>query len=119
MITLSHWVGTLDHFVWGLPLIFILVGTGLFLSARFGFVQFRGFKHGVQVLRGKYDNPNDPGEISHFRALATALSATIGTGNIVGVAAAILLGGPGAVFWMWLTAVVGMATKFTCCTTSS
>jgi len=94
----------------------LLVGTGLYLTVRLFFVQVRGFGHAVNVLRGKYDNPDDPGELSHFRALSTALSATIGTGNIVGVATAILIGGPGAIFWMWITAFVGMATKFTSCT---
>lgn len=94
----------------------LLVGTGLYLSFRLGFIQIRGFIHGIYCVLGVYDNRKDPGEISHFRALSTALSATIGTGNIVGVAAAILAGGPGAVFWMWVTAIVGMATKFVCCT---
>ncbi|MBU0676742.1 MAG: alanine:cation symporter family protein [Verrucomicrobia bacterium] len=94
----------------------LLVGTGLYLTFRTGFVQVFGFKHGLKVLFGHYDREDDPGEISHFRALSTALSATIGTGNIVGVAAAILAGGPGAVFWMWITAMVGMATKFASCT---
>ncbi len=102
--------------VWGVPLMVLLVGTGLFLSLRLLFIQGRGFLHAWQVVTGKYDDKKDPGEISHFRALSTALSATIGTGNIVGVAAAILAGGPGAVFWMWITALVGMATKFASCT---
>ncbi|MCA9399791.1 MAG: sodium:alanine symporter family protein, partial [Candidatus Omnitrophica bacterium] len=102
--------------VWGVPLMLFLVGTGLYLTLRLKFIQFRGFFHGFRIITGRYDDPADPGEISHFRALATALSATIGTGNIVGVAAAILLGGPGAVFWMWVTACVGMATKFASCT---
>ncbi len=93
-----------------------LVGTGLFLTIRLRCVQFRGLSHAVRVVSGIFDRQNDPGEISHFRALSTALSATIGTGNIVGVAAAILAGGPGAVFWMWVTACVGMATKFSSCT---
>ncbi|MCP4129794.1 MAG: sodium:alanine symporter family protein [bacterium] len=109
-------VEDISNFLWGWPLIILLVGTGLFVSIFFKFVQFRGFKHAVGVLRGKYDDPDDPGEISHFQALSAALSATIGTGNIVGVAAAILVGGPGAVFWMWVTALVGMATKFASCT---
>lgn len=94
----------------------LLVGTGLYLTCRLRIIQFRGFAHGIKVIFGKYDRDSDPGEISHFRALSTALSATIGTGNIVGVAAAILMGGPGAVFWMWITACVGMATKFVSCT---
>ncbi len=96
----------------------LLVGTGLFLSFKLSIIQLRGFSHALKVLFGVYDKDSDPGEISHFKALVTALSATIGTGNIVGVAAAILMGGPGAVFWMWITACVGMATKFTSCTLS-
>ncbi len=106
---------TFNGYVWGLPLMALLVGTGLYLTFRLLFVQLRGFTHGIKVLQGNYDDVRDPGEITHFQALATALSATIGTGNIVGVAAAILMGGPGAVFWMWITALVGMATKFTSC----
>src|SRR3989338_6838929 len=115
-IDLSQILSQLSSFVWGVPLMLLLVGTGLYLTFRLSFVQLRGFAHGLGILSGKYDRLSDPGEISHFRALSTALSATIGTGNIVGVAAAILIGGPGAVFWMWVTAWVGMATKFTCCT---
>jgi AGCS family alanine or glycine:cation symporter len=102
--------------VWGLPLMVLLLGTGIFLTIRFCLVQFRGFGHALKVIRGKYDDPKDPGEISHFQALCSALSGTIGLGNIVGVAAAILMGGPGAVFWMWVTALFGMASKFTSCT---
>lgn len=106
----------LSSFVWGPPLMLFLVGTGLFLTFRLKGIQFRGFFHGIKALSGTYDDAAHPGDISHFSALSTALSATIGTGNIVGVAAAILTGGPGAVFWMWVTALVGMATKFTSCT---
>lgn len=115
---LSQFLSSFSSFVWGVPLMILLVGTGLYLTLRLCFVQLRGFTHGINVVCGKYDKASDPGEISHFAALTTALSATIGTGNIVGVAAAILVGGPGAVFWMWITACVGMATKFTSCTLS-
>lgn len=115
-MNLSGMLSQFSSFVWGLPLMILLVGTGLYLTFRLVFVQLRGFWHGMKVIRGSYDDESDPGEISHFRALTTALSATIGTGNIVGVAAAILMGGPGAVFWMWITAMVGMATKFASCT---
>jgi len=114
-MNLSELINQLTSFVWGLPLMILLVGTGLYLTLRLGFIQIRAFWHAVKVTSGKYSDPNDPGEISPFRALTTALSATIGTGNIVGVAAAILTGGPGAVFWMWVTATVGMATKYTSC----
>lgn len=109
-------IAKIDGFIWGPPLMILLVGTGLYLTVRTVFIQFRGFRHGIKVLQRHFDQKDDPGEITPFRALSAALSATIGTGNIVGVAAAILVGGPGAVFWMWITALVGMATKFGCCT---
>ncbi len=90
-----------------------LLGTGLFLTLRLGFIQLRRLGHGFAVTSGKYDDPNEPGDVSHFQALTTALSATVGIGNIAGVAIAIHWGGPGALFWMWVTAFLGMATKFT------
>ena len=98
--------------VWGLPLLVLLVGGGLYLLIRSQFLPFQFIGHAIQVLRGKYDDPDDPGQISHFQALSTALSSTIGMGNIAGVAVAITIGGPGAVFWMWISAVIGMSTKF-------
>ncbi|WP_347921791.1 alanine/glycine:cation symporter family protein [Pontimicrobium sp. SW4] len=98
--------------VWGLPLLILLIGGGLYLLIRSKFAPFLMLGHAIQVLRGKYDDPNDPGQISHFQALTTALSSTIGMGNVAGVAVAISIGGPGAVFWMWISAVVGMSTKF-------
>jgi AGCS family alanine or glycine:cation symporter len=105
---------------WGVPvgdqtipiLVIALLGTGLFLTLRLSFVQLRRFGHGVGVASGKYDDPEDPGDVSHFQALSTALSATVGIGNIAGVAIALHFGGPGALFWMWVTAFLGMATKF-------
>lgn len=99
-------------FVWGFPLLFLLIGGGIYLLIVSKFLPFRYFGHAIQVLRGKYDDPTDPGQISHFQALTTALSATVGMGNISGVAVAIVMGGPGAIFWMWMSAVVGMSTKF-------
>ena len=116
MERLSHLLDSIDGFLWGWSTIAILVGTGLFLTFRLLFVQVRHLGHAIACVFGKYDQPEDNGDISHFKALATALSATIGTGNIAGVATAIAAGGPGAVFWMWITALVGMATKFTSCT---
>jgi len=95
------------------PLLIILVGAGLFLTFRLGFIQFRQFGHGIKVATGKYDDPNDAGDVTHFQALTTALSATVGIGNIAGVALAIHWGGPGAIFWMWITALLGMCTKYT------
>ncbi|WP_404814795.1 alanine/glycine:cation symporter family protein [Rasiella rasia] len=97
---------------WGLPLLILLMGGGLYLIFRIRFLPFRYLGHALAVLRGKYDDTNDVGEISHFQALTTALSATVGMGNISGVAVAIAIGGPGAVFWMWVSAVIGMSTKF-------
>ena len=113
---LTQTTGAIAKVMWGKPAIILLVGTGLYLTLRLRFIQFRGFKHAVDLVRGKYDKPEDEGEVSHFQALSTALSATVGTGNIAGVATAIALGGPGAVFWMWITALVGMASKYTSCT---
>ena len=94
------------------PLIIGLLGTGLFLTFRLGFIQFRRIGHGIAVATGRYDDPDEPGDVSHFQALTTALSATVGVGNIAGVALAIHIGGPGALFWMWVTAILGMATKY-------
>ena len=91
---------------------FVLLGVGLFFTVYLRFPQFRYFSHAWQVLRGKYEKPDDPGDTSHFQALSTALSGTVGTGNIGGVGLAIYIGGPAALFWMWMTAFLGMATKF-------
>jgi len=113
---LTTTTGAIASAMWGIPSIVLLVGTGLYLTLRLSFIQVRGFKHAINLVQGKYDKADDDGEVSHFQALSTALSATIGTGNIAGVATAIALGGPGAVFWMWITAFVGMASKFTSCT---
>ncbi len=104
--------------MWGTPLVILLVGGGLYFLLYSRFIPYRYFFHSIDILRGKYDNPDDPGDISHFQALSSALAATIGMGNISGVAVAIAVGGPGAVFWMWVSAVVGMATKFFTCTLS-
>ena len=94
-------------------MVILLLGAGVFLTLRLGFVQVRRLGHGFAVTSGKYDDPDEPGDVSHFQALTTALSATVGIGNIAGVAIAIHWGGPGALFWMWVTAALGMATKFT------
>ncbi len=111
----------LNDIVWGWPdalplIVVLLVGTGLVTTFRMGWVQVRRFWHGLRVLKGDYDDPAHKGDLSHFQALTTALSATVGIGNIAGVATAIHYGGPGALFWMWVTAVFGMALKYTECT---
>ncbi len=112
MEQLNQFISDFASYAWGLPLLILLIGGGLYLLILSRFLPFRLFGHALSVLRGKYDNPNDPGEITHFQALTTALSSTIGMGNIAGVAVAISIGGPGAVFWMWVSAIIGMSTKF-------
>jgi len=113
---LDSWVVNIGPSIGGekIPIMVImLLGTGVFLTLRLGFIQLRQLGHGFAVTSGKYDDPEEPGDVSHFQALTTALSATVGIGNIAGVALAIHLGGPGALFWMWMTAFLGMATKYT------
>lgn len=101
---------------WGPWLLVLLLGGGAFFLAYSRLLPFRFLGHAWALLRGKHDHPHDPGQISHFQALSSALAGTIGMGNIAGVAVAISIGGPGAIFWMWVTAVLGIATKFFTCT---
>ena len=110
----EFWAQTVS-LVWGLPLVILLTGAGVYFTIATRFLPFRTFRHAIEIIRGKFDNPDDPGEISHFQALSSALSATIGMGNIAGVAVAVAIGGPGAVFWMWVSGLVGMSTKFFTC----
>ncbi len=101
----------------GIPVVVIwLVVGAIFFTLRMNFINVRGFKHAIQLVRGDYDNPDDKGEVSHFQALTTALSATVGLGNIAGVAVAVAIGGPGATFWMIVAGLLGMSTKFVECT---
>ncbi len=110
---LNAFLNVASGWVWGLPLIILLVGTGLYLTIRLRFIQFTQLGPALWLALVKRKEPGDePGDITHFQALMTALSATVGTGNIVGVALAIFSGGPGALFWMWITGLVGMATKY-------
>jgi len=102
----------LASFLWGFPLLFVLIGGGFFLLIYSRLIQFKYFFHAIDVLRGKFDDENDVGQISHLSALSTALSATVGMGNIAGVAVAISIGGPGSIFWMWISGIIGMSTKF-------
>jgi AGCS family alanine or glycine:cation symporter len=104
-----------SNFMWGFPLLVLLIGGGAYFLIYSRMMPFRYFKHAVRVLLGKYDNPDEPGQINHYQALSTALSATIGMGNVSGVAVAIATGGPGAIFWMWVSALFGVATKFFTC----
>ena len=110
---------TPDIPIGSIPLmIIVLVGTGIFVTLKLFFPQLRYFWHGIKVTMGKYDDPNDEGDLNHFRALATALSATVGIGNIAGVATALYYGGPGAMFWMWVTAFFGTTLKYAECSLS-
>ena len=104
--------------MWGYPLLILMMGGGIFFTVFSRFTPFRFFRHGIKILLGQYDNSEDPGDLTHFQALSTALASTVGMGNISGVAVAISMGGPGALFWMWISAFVAMSTKFFTCTLS-
>ncbi len=112
-------MGALSGAIWDTWLVVLLVGAGIILTVVNGFPQLRGFLHALRVVRGHYDKPDEKGEINHFQALTAALSATVGLGNIGGVAVAVTTGGPGAIFWMWVSGFLGMATKFSECTLST
>jgi AGCS family alanine or glycine:cation symporter len=115
---IEQFLADFSSFMWGTPLVILLCGGGIFFMVYSRFTPFRYLKHALNVLRGRYDDPDDPGDINHFQALTSALAATVGLGNISGVAVAIAMGGPGAVFWMWVSAFFGIATKFFTCTLS-
>ncbi len=115
MKNMDQFLSTVSGFVWGPVTIILLVGTGVLVALITKAIQLRKFAYAWKLISGKFDNPDDDGEITHFQALSAALSATIGTGNIAGVGTAIALGGPGAVFWMWVTAVFGMGLKYAEC----
>ena len=108
---MSEFIADLARTVWT-PVLFLIIFGGVYFVIYSRFIQYRYFRHTIDILRGKYDDPNNPGQISPYQALSTALASTVGMGNIAGVAVAITLGGPGALFWMWITALVGMATNF-------
>lgn len=108
---MSETISKLATGIWT-PVLFLLIFGGLFFFLYSRFIPYKYFKHAIDILRGKYNNANDPGQINAYEALSTALASTVGMGNIAGVAAAISIGGPGALFWMWITAFVGMSTNF-------
>lgn len=105
-----------SNLIWGTPLLIVLLGGGLFFLVYSRLAPLRYIGHAISILTGKYDNPNEPGQLKHYEALSTALAGTIGMGNISGVAVAIATGGPGAMFWMWISALLGVSTKFFECT---
>ena len=113
MDTLNGVMTELNAILWHDVVLWLLLGTGVIFTLWSGFSQIQALTHGTHVLRGRYDDPDDPGAINHFQALSAALSATVGLGNIGGVALAIALGGPGAVFWMWVVGFFGMTIKLT------
>ena len=114
-LNLDQVTDAMASWVWSVPLFLILLGCGLIFSVASKFVQWRILTHGYSCIRGHYDRPEDTGHINHFQALCAALSATIGLGNIAGVAIAVSMGGPGAIFWMWIIGFFGMALKFMEC----
>ncbi len=116
MEIINNFFAELSNFLWGnFGVANLVIGGGVFFLVYSRLTPFRYIKHAFEILLGKHDDPDDEGQISHFQALSTALSSTVGIGNIAGVAVAISLGGPGALFWMWISAIVGMATKFFTC----
>lgn len=117
-VLLANPIVNFANWIWGYPLLVLLLGGGLFFLFFSRFIPFKYLGHAVNVLRGKYDDPSEKGSINHYQALSTHLASTVGMGNIAGVAIAIVTGGPGAIFWMWVSAFVGIATKFFTCTLS-
>ena len=115
MSSIQSALAAIDSFIWGPPLLILLVGTGIYLTWRLGLLQIVRLPLALKLVFGRDQGQGKQGDVSSFGALCTALSATIGTGNIVGVATAIKLGGPGALFWMWMAALFGMATKYAEC----
>lgn len=113
METINEAMSQIAAVIWHPYVLYLLLATGILFTLWSAFGQYRALTHGMQVVRGTYDNPDDPGAINHFQALSAALSATVGLGNIAGVALAVELGGPGAIFWMWVVGLLGMATKMT------
>lgn len=116
METLDRILTVAVDYAWGLPLMLLLIGGGLYFLLYSRFIPFLYLRESIEILSGKFTQAEDPGEISQFQAVSTALASTVGMGNIGGVAIAITQGGPGALFWMWIAAIVGMATKFFTCT---
>ncbi|MBG85138.1 MAG: hypothetical protein CMJ40_11415 [Phycisphaerae bacterium] len=113
MDAFNEFLGNINDVIWANWVLYTVLGVGVLFTLWTGFCQWRSLTHGIAVTTGRYDDPDDPGAINHFQALSAALSATVGLGNIAGVAIAIALGGPGAVFWMWVVGIVGMALKST------
>ena len=114
-MSISNSIIAFSEWIWDLPLVFLLTGGGLFFLVLTRFLPFRHIGLSLQILAGKHDKAGDPGQISHYQALSVSLAATVGLGSISGVAVAIAMGGPGTIFWMWVAAIVGMATNYVTC----
>ena len=112
--TIEQINNVVNNFIWGVPAMICIIGVGLFLSVRTRFLQIRKFPYAMKVTIGRMLKKREAsdGALTPFQAVCTALAATVGTGNVAGVAGAIAIGGPGAVFWMWISAILGMCTKF-------
>ncbi len=113
--TIGETIIAISNWIWGTPVLILLLGGGLYFLLYSRLVPFRYLGHALKILTGKYDDPNEPGQLRHYQALSTALAGTVGMGNVSGVAVAITMGGPGAIFWMWVSALLGVSTKFFTC----
>jgi AGCS family alanine or glycine:cation symporter len=118
LLAIDSVIQAYNEYVGGYAVLLMLIPTGLFFIFKLRFLNVTKLKHSIMVVAGRFDKPGDEGDVNHFKALTTALSATVGTGNIVGVSLAIYLGGPGAIFWMWVTGFLGMILKYAECTLS-
>ncbi len=112
---LGQLIITISDLIWGAPILILLLGGGFYFLVYSRLAPLRYIGHALQILTGKYDDPNEPGQLRHYQALSTALAGTVGMGNVSGVAVAITMGGPGAIFWMWVSALLGVSTKFFTC----
>ncbi len=111
MESIGQFIRDFSSYTWGTPLLILLSGGGLFFLIYSEFIPFRHIWHSIKIIRGDYDEHNEAGEINHYEALSTAIAATVGLGNISGVAIAITTGGPGAIFWMWVSAFLGVSNQ--------
>ncbi|MFV0591093.1 MAG: alanine:cation symporter family protein [Draconibacterium sp.] len=112
---LGNLIISLADGIWGAPILILLLGGGFYFLIYSRLAPLRYIGHALKILTGKYDDPNEPGQLRHYQALSTALAGTVGMGNVSGVAVAITMGGPGAIFWMWVSALLGVSTKFFTC----
>jgi len=113
--TIAEFIIKISDGIWGAPILILLLGGGFYFLIYSHLAPLRYIGHALRILTGKYDDPNETGQLRHYQALSTALAGTVGMGNVSGVAVAITMGGPGAIFWMWVSALLGVSTKFFTC----